>query len=86
MNTDADILRCPLAYDDCFIKVATLEPLMDICCRSFGQNFVPLQQNAIINRPTTKEYQSRWHRDLAYQHFVISKRLALNALLCSPAT
>jgi hypothetical protein len=82
MKADADILRCPLAYDDIFLKVATVVPLMEICRRSFGENFVLLQQNGIINRPTTQEFQSRWHRDLAYQHFVTSKRLALNALLC----
>jgi ectoine hydroxylase-related dioxygenase (phytanoyl-CoA dioxygenase family) len=82
MRSDADILRCPLAYDDVFLKVATIEPLMEICRRLLGAHFVLLQQNAIINRPTTKEFQSRWHRDLTYQHFVTSKKLALNALLC----
>jgi hypothetical protein len=90
MTADTDILRCPLIYDDIFIKVATTEPLLEICKRLLGMNFVLLQQNAIINRPTTKEYQSRWHRDLPYQHFVTSKKLALNALLCvdefTPAT
>jgi ectoine hydroxylase-related dioxygenase (phytanoyl-CoA dioxygenase family) len=82
MAADADILRCPLAYDDRFLKVATLAPLMAICERLLGVNFVLLQQNAIINRPSSKEFQSRWHRDLVYQHFVSSKKLALNALLC----
>jgi ectoine hydroxylase-related dioxygenase (phytanoyl-CoA dioxygenase family) len=82
MEKDADILRCPLAYDDVFLRIATLKPLMDLCGRVFGPHFVLLQQNAIINRPTTKEFQSKWHRDLPYQHFVVSRRLALNALLC----
>jgi hypothetical protein len=82
MREDADILRCPLAYDDVFLRVATMEPLMEISRRLLGPNFVLLQQNAIINRPATKEFQSRWHRDLTYQHFVTSKKLALNALLC----
>lgn len=82
MTADADILRCPLAYDDVFVKVATLPPLMAVCRRLLGENFVLLQQNGIINRPSTKEFQSRWHRDLTYQHFVSTKVLALNALLC----
>jgi hypothetical protein len=82
MEKDADILRCPLAYDDVFLRIATLKPLMDLCERMLGPHFVLLQQNAIINRPTAKEFQSRWHRDLPYQHFVVSRRLALNALLC----
>jgi ectoine hydroxylase-related dioxygenase (phytanoyl-CoA dioxygenase family) len=79
---DSDTLRCPLAYDDIFLKAATADPLMEICRRLLGNSFVLLQQNAIINHPTSKEYQSRWHRDLLYQHFVASKKLALNALLC----
>jgi ectoine hydroxylase-related dioxygenase (phytanoyl-CoA dioxygenase family) len=82
MAADADILRAPLVYDDVFVEVATLEPLMAICRRALGPNLVLLQQNAIINRPTTDQFQSRWHRDLTYQHFVSSKKLALNALLC----
>jgi hypothetical protein len=82
MEKDADILRCPLAYDDVFLGIATLKPLMDVCERMLGPHFVLLQQNAIINRPAAKEFQSRWHRDLPYQHFVASRRLALNALLC----
>jgi ectoine hydroxylase-related dioxygenase (phytanoyl-CoA dioxygenase family) len=82
MKSDADILRCPLAYDEIFLRVATVESLMEICRRVLGQNFVLLQQNAIVNCPTTTEYQSRWHRDLSYQHFVSTRKLALNALLC----
>jgi ectoine hydroxylase-related dioxygenase (phytanoyl-CoA dioxygenase family) len=82
LDADADILRCPLAYDDVFLTVATAPTLLEVCRRVLGSHFVLLQQNGIINRPATKEYQSRWHRDLPYQHFVASKKLALNALLC----
>lgn len=82
MEKDADVLRCPLAYDDVFLRIATLKPLVEICERMLGPQFVLLQQNAIILRPAAKEFQSRWHRDLPYQHFVASRRLALNALLC----
>jgi ectoine hydroxylase-related dioxygenase (phytanoyl-CoA dioxygenase family) len=82
MHKDADILRCPLVYDDIFLEIATIKPLIEVCECLLGLHFVLLQQNAVINRPTSKEYQSRWHRDLPYQHFVTSKRLAINALLC----
>jgi ectoine hydroxylase-related dioxygenase (phytanoyl-CoA dioxygenase family) len=82
IRSDADILRCPLVYDGIFLKAATGPSLMAICQRLLGENFVLLQQNGIINRSTSKEFQSRWHRDLPYQHFVISRKLALNALLC----
>lgn len=79
---DTDIVRCPLAYDDRFLAAATNGALMALCRRVFGDSFVLLQQNGIINRPHSKEYQSRWHRDLSYQHFVASRKIALNALLC----
>ena len=79
---DTDIVRCPLAHDDLFLAVATNHALMALCRRVFGENFVLLQQNGIINRPHTREYQSRWHRDLSYQHFVASRKIAINALLC----
>ena len=79
---DADIARAPLAYDDAFVSVATNPMLMEICRRLFGDNFVLLMQNGIINRPASPQYQTRWHRDLGYQHFTISSKLAINALLC----
>jgi hypothetical protein len=82
LGEDADIVRCPLAYDESFIQVATNPALMSLCRRLFGENFVLLQQNGIINRPHSSEYQTRWHRDLSYQHFVVSRKIALNALLC----
>lgn len=45
-----------------------------------GQSILLIMQNAIINRPSAVNYQSRWHRDLNYQHWTSSKPLALNAL------
>src|SRR4051812_12491594 len=47
MSADTDTLRCPLAYDDLFLRAATAEPLMEICKRMLGPNFVLLQQNAV---------------------------------------
>ncbi len=82
LKADEDIVRCPLAVDDLFLTVATLPPVLDICRRVLGENIVLLQQNAVLNRPATQQYQSRWHRDLPYQHFVGSRKLAVNALLC----
>src|SRR4051794_40715547 len=43
METDVDILRCPLTYDDVFLEIATLKSLMEICQRILGLNFVLLQ-------------------------------------------
>lgn len=82
MGAEEDIVRCPLAYDDRFLAPATLPVVIGVAHRLLGQNLVLLQQNAIINQPRSIQHQSRWHRDLPYQHFVGSEALAMNALLC----
>ena len=40
---DANIVRCPLAYDDKFLAMATLQPLMQVAGRLLGENFVLLE-------------------------------------------
>lgn len=79
---DRDLVRCPFGRDEAFLAVATLPAVIAVAQRALGENIVLLQQNAILNQPTDEHYQSRWHRDLPYQHFVASRRLAVNALLC----
>ncbi|MFM0011361.1 phytanoyl-CoA dioxygenase family protein [Paraburkholderia sediminicola] len=79
---DTDIARCMLSYETGFLKVATTEPLMKLAASVLGPEFVLMQQNGIINRPDRENYQAKWHRDLAYQHWTSSKTLAINALLC----
>jgi hypothetical protein len=78
---DRDLVRCPLAHDDLFLEVATLPGIVELSRRVLGDTFVLLQQNAILNQPSREQHQSRWHRDLPYQHFVSSRKLAINALL-----
>jgi ectoine hydroxylase-related dioxygenase (phytanoyl-CoA dioxygenase family) len=79
---DANIVRCLLAYDDKFLAMATMRPLMQLAERLLGENFVLLMQNGVINRPSKQHFQINWHRDLNYQHWVNSRTLALSALLC----
>lgn len=81
-SDDADVARCLLAYDPRFLDLATNRPLIDLCRRLFGDSFVLLQQNGVINRPSRAHYQLRWHRDLPFQHWVASKPIAIAALLC----
>ena len=82
LEEDHGVIRCPLSRDETLLEVATLPTVLEIARRSFGPNFVLLQQNAILNAPTSPHYQSRWHRDLPYQHFTSSHRLAISALVC----
>jgi len=79
---DADIVRCALSYHPDFLKVATAEPLLELCRRFLGPEFILLMQNGIINRPDRENQQAKWHRDLNYQHWTCSKPLAINALFC----
>jgi len=79
---DALVGRCLLAYDDYFLSFATNCKVHAVVGSLLGDYFTILQQNAVINAPTDKHYQTAWHRDLAYQHFVSSKPLAVSALFC----
>lgn len=79
---DADLVRCCLAYSQTFLNLATNAKLMEFTRRVLGENFVLLMQNGIINRPDNYQYQTRWHRDINYQHWTSSRPLALNALYC----
>jgi ectoine hydroxylase-related dioxygenase (phytanoyl-CoA dioxygenase family) len=80
---EADNLRAPLLWDETFLDVAIHPQLMELCRRTFGDYFIVNQQNGIRNPPVRRgHHQSSYHRDLPYQHFVSSRPLALNALLC----
>jgi ectoine hydroxylase-related dioxygenase (phytanoyl-CoA dioxygenase family) len=81
-SDDADVARCLLAYDGCFLELATNPALLAFCERLFGESFMLLQQNGVINRPSRPHYQLKWHRDLPFQHWVASKPIAIAALFC----
>lgn len=79
---DETIARCLLAYDDYFLKLATAPKIMALLEKLLGDYFTLLQQNAIINLPDMVSYQTSWHRDLIYQHFIPSRPIAVSALIC----
>jgi ectoine hydroxylase-related dioxygenase (phytanoyl-CoA dioxygenase family) len=79
---DVNLVRLLLAYDDLFLTVATNARVLEVVEKLLGDYFILGQQNAIINPPDLGNYQSSWHRDLSYQHFVSSRPLAVSALFC----
>lgn len=79
---DRNVLRAPLAYDKRFLQVATAPEILNVCQHVLGENFVLTMQNGLINQPAAMHEQGKWHRDLNYQHWVSSKPLALNFLIC----
>ncbi len=79
---DANVARHLLAYDDEFIKLAT-HPVVDkVVAKLLGDFYVLMSQNALINMPSNNHYQTTWHRDLNYQHFVSSRPIAISVLYC----
>lgn len=80
---EAETIRAPLAFDPLFLEIATNPIVMSVARRLMGEYIVLSQQNGIVNAPSDRPpHQSAWHRDLPYQHFVSSRPLAVNALLC----
>jgi ectoine hydroxylase-related dioxygenase (phytanoyl-CoA dioxygenase family) len=79
---DADLVRCMLAYSDDYLELATHPTLTALARAVLGENVVLLMQNGVINRPGRRQFQTNWHRDLNYQHWVCTRPLALSALVC----
>jgi len=79
---DVNLVRLLLAYDDLFLTIATNAQVLEVVEKLLGDYFILGQQNAIINPPDVGNYQSSWHRDLSYQHFVCTRPLAISALFC----
>ena len=77
---EKNLARALLHYDDYFIKVATQKIVLDVVKKVMGQKVILSLQNGIINKPALTHHQTKWHRDLPYQNFIISEPLALSAL------
>lgn len=78
---ELDMCRAPLLYDFDFIKLATHPLVLSVVRKILGDWFILNLQNSSINRANQTHHQSSWHRDLPYQNWVISRPLAINALL-----
>jgi len=81
---DGYTARCPLAYDDFFLALATSRPVLAVVERLLGDYFVLMLQNGLLNVPAAGNEQNAgsWHRDLNYQHFVSTRPLSVSALFC----
>ena len=79
---EKDIFRLPMAFETNFIDLAFNAQLHSFIGQILEGQYILNQQNAITN-PAGRGYsQGRWHRDLPYQHFTVSKPIGLNALYC----
>lgn len=78
---ELDVCRAPILYDFDFIRLANHPRILSVVTHFLGDWFILNLQNAIINRPVTAQHQNSWHRDLPYQNYVISRPLAITALI-----
>jgi len=78
---ELNMCRAPLLYDFNFLQLATHPTILAVVKCFLGDWFILNLQNSIINRPHQTHHQSSWHRDLPYQNWVISRPIAINALL-----
>jgi ectoine hydroxylase-related dioxygenase (phytanoyl-CoA dioxygenase family) len=80
---ELNVVRALCAYDDFFLeKVIMNEVLTSLTKRVLGQFYVLHSQVATINEPQIELYQTAWHRELQYQHFVSSRPLAVQTIFC----
>lgn len=78
---EADVIRVlPQAAPE-FLAVACNERLHTLLGRMMGDYYILNQANGLINPANNKGFsQAAFHRDLPYQHFVVSRPIAINAL------
>ena len=80
---DENVVRSLLEYDSTFLDLVFEANLINFVQEIFKGLFVLIYQNGVFNYPEqNKQELYKWHRDLNYQHWVASKPLAINALLC----
>ena len=79
---DRQTARCPLVYDEVFLRLAAHAGVLAIVRRLLGEYVVLMQQNGVFNAPSQGHTQRAYHRDLPYQHWVSSEPLAISALFC----
>ncbi|OYD76192.1 UNVERIFIED_ORG: ectoine hydroxylase-related dioxygenase (phytanoyl-CoA dioxygenase family) [Burkholderia sp. CF145] len=78
---DDGIARALFAYDPIFIK--------DVLCNSATEpylaaaldtNYTLYSQVGVFSKPRNELYQVAWHREVQYQHFTVSRPLAVQTL------
>jgi len=79
---DQNVARALFVYDDFFVQFFNNKRILEVLEKCFGKKYILNLQNSPINKPYDAHYGSTWHRDLSYQHFVPSRPVAINVLIC----
>ncbi len=75
-------VRCPLLYDDYFLKLLTIPQIMEYVKSILGDYYILSLQNSIIVEPNKKHHQAFYHRDIIHQNFTTSKPIGVNVYFC----
>jgi ectoine hydroxylase-related dioxygenase (phytanoyl-CoA dioxygenase family) len=79
---DRYIARSMLVYDDFYLhRIACNEKILAVIKKMLGNNISLSSQVGILSPPNDVLYQTAWHRELQYQHFTISRPLAIQSLM-----
>lgn len=82
-SQDSNIVRAPWSQDIDFLDLAKLPLVQQIVHELIPGRVVLNQQNLVRSPGSSGSYsQAKYHRDLPYQHFVASRPLAINVLVC----
>ncbi len=80
---DGNIVRAPWSQDLDFLDLAKLPLVQEVLRELIPGRVVLNQQNLVRSPGSSGSYsQAKYHRDLPYQHFVASRPLAINVLVC----
>ena len=76
------IVRSPFAFSKKFFKTTvSSKPILDLVKIFLGENFVLYSQVGVIDDGKKKLYQTRWHREIQYQHFTSSQLMGLQIII-----
>lgn len=78
---EADVVRAPLLMDSTFRDLAINPEITRVVQAILGDAFKLHLQNVIVNRRVQRHHQAKWHRDLPYADYVVSKPISVSVLV-----
>ena len=76
------ILRSPFSFSKKFLKTSICNKKIFKLVEMFlGQHYVLYSQVGVIDDGKKKLYQTRWHREIQYQHFTSSQLMGLQIII-----
>jgi len=78
---DEGIIRVLFSYDRIFLKEVLMnETVLGYLDIFLDKTFTLYSQVGVFSEPRTELYQTAWHREIQYQHYISSRPLAIQSL------